>query len=548
MRQNLTVTESSDSVATRTETPLTASTQHVVTRKSGLATTSGHRSLKETGYEQIASFVEFFVWLLVLKAFFIPLFFIPTGSMAETLMGANGIHSCPNCGTEYPVNFVRAPDRPPQDPESIECPNCRWRQRYSDIRGLLRDTSGDRVMLHGWNYDVGGMFGPRAWDVVVFRNPNEPDVNYIKRLIGLPGQKIEVIDGNVFVNDQVAVKPRRVQEALWFPYYNHDCLPVAPSQSGYFPHWRAATPDNGWSDVRTRRPCFDGLNRDRSAIRFLTNSGDEAVCEINDIYGYNWPEHRDPMRIQGRAPNVVGDIRLSCEVLLSEGEGFVELMVSKHADRFSVRLHRDGRLTLERLLPSGDRETWGQSSVSKPAAPHKLALGVVDYAVIVDVDGVETIRSSAEQYSVSPGRAKELRRQPRPIVIEIAGDHVRATVSGIRIDRDIYYTGRTDSEQDARYPWHAGEDNPLQLGPDEYFVMGDNSPESFDSRYWHTQPLHLGEHYKLGTVPADQMLGRAFFVYMPGFLPLWSGNVMAGDNWTSAPCWLPNVGALRWIH
>lgn len=39
-------------------------------------------------------------------------------------------------------------------------------------------------------------------DVVVFKAPKNPDIEYIKRVIGLPGDKIIIENGNVFVNGQ----------------------------------------------------------------------------------------------------------------------------------------------------------------------------------------------------------------------------------------------------------------------------------------------------------------------------------------------------------
>ncbi len=44
---------------------------------------------------------------------------------------------------------------------------------------------------------------PQRGDVVVFRLPSEPSTNYIKRLVGMPGDRISVRNKRVYVNDEL---------------------------------------------------------------------------------------------------------------------------------------------------------------------------------------------------------------------------------------------------------------------------------------------------------------------------------------------------------
>jgi len=60
------------------------------------------------------------------------------------------------------------------------------------------------------NLFSGRIFGsdPNRGDIVVFRQPKDDSVDFIKRVIGLPGDRIQMHDGLLYINDQPVVRER----------------------------------------------------------------------------------------------------------------------------------------------------------------------------------------------------------------------------------------------------------------------------------------------------------------------------------------------------
>src|SRR3954470_22158527 len=90
-------------------------------------------------------------------------------------------------------------------------------QPFNIPSGSMRDTLliGDYLFVSKYSYGYthysfpfspplfsGRIFGtpPQRGDVVVFKLPRDDSVDYIKRVIGLPGDKIQVKEGLLYIN------------------------------------------------------------------------------------------------------------------------------------------------------------------------------------------------------------------------------------------------------------------------------------------------------------------------------------------------------------
>ncbi|KXG75180.1 Signal peptidase I S [Fervidicola ferrireducens] len=63
---------------------------------------------------------------------------------------------------------------------------------------------GDRILVNKYIY----RFEPiKRGDIVVFKYPDDPKQTFVKRVIGLGGDEIEIRDGQLYVNGNLLVEP-----------------------------------------------------------------------------------------------------------------------------------------------------------------------------------------------------------------------------------------------------------------------------------------------------------------------------------------------------
>jgi signal peptidase I len=68
--------------------------------------------------------------------------------------------------------------------------------------------SGEFVIVNKLAYKFGS---PQRGDIIVFRPPRDLELEYIKRVIGLPGDEVVIADGKVRINGQVLEEPYILQ-------------------------------------------------------------------------------------------------------------------------------------------------------------------------------------------------------------------------------------------------------------------------------------------------------------------------------------------------
>ena len=135
---------------------------------------------------------------------------------------------------------------------------------------------------------------PKRGEVVVFRNPNRDDVNYVKRIVGIPGDRVQVKEGRLFVNDQPA---RRTEKPYpkYFKNNGHIKSYIEQFPSGHQHEILETLGDKGAVDntqmytVPAGHYFMMGDNRDNSSdSRFLDQLGfvplDHIVGRVEFIF------------------------------------------------------------------------------------------------------------------------------------------------------------------------------------------------------------------------------------------------------------------------
>jgi signal peptidase I len=426
--------------------------------------------------------------------------------------------------------------------QQTRCPSCGF---YVPANEEAPVANGDRILVLKCIYQFAE---PKRWDVVVFKNPINPTENYIKRLIGLPGDTIEIIDGDVCINGLIARKPPETQKELWMPIYDNDFQPVNPNERAGFNGHRWQTPFNlegsAWR-ISTEDPTRLVLDSPTDQTSVLTY-GAPSANNFTATYAY------DEVYSYVRMPTC-SDLMVRYYVQPSSTEGAVGITLSKQGVDYRAKLDLSGRMTLTQVK-DGRETILAHKEVTPPPTG---AFALVKFA---NVDHQLLFEGNGQELSVDLGRSPQKMEQGPPPAprAQIFGSG-KLTLAHVGLFRDIHYTSDGQGSRGGR----AIEGKPFKLNQDEFFVLGDNSPNSEDGRWW-GQPDMASKGWappRAGVVPRYYMVGKALFVYWPsGFEFPWPqrlktflldnsrNTAMRLLNGLATLRWIPNVGQLRFIY
>lgn len=529
------------------------------------------KSTEDTIKETFESIIIAFVLAFTFRAYVVEAFVIPTGSMAPTLLGAHYTVQCEQCGYRFTVDTpYRGEAVPPLNRAGVGvlCPMCGYRTEFP-VKTL--PDPGDRILVQKYIYSVSE---PRRWDVVVFKNPAWPQQNYIKRLVGLENEKLLIVGGNVFqapLNEagepidresgEVVDRPQwriarktdrrnphweKIQRTVFQPLYFSDYVPLDGGEKvdpvttaqkrvrAWELPWQAVTGD--WDFRGARGYVYTPKDRHASTGRIEFDMSHTRSLAAR--YAYD--------QFRGAPDEPIDEIRLAADVR-ADGPGVsVSLETTARLtdlmqEAAPVRAHfaSDGTVRLERQVTDENGAAIWQVLTDDDGQPRQVKLGAleagetraielwhVDHELLVWADGACIMRHPIDLTLEFVKAHRAVSDRPA-VAIEVVG--APATLFDVALERDLYYGPR---DSGASRALHASGNEPLEIGPDRFFVLGDNGPVSQDGRYWGfdeqrggdgksglnpwiRQRLFDGDADAEGFVPRELMMGRAFFVYFP---------------------------------
>ena len=381
-------------------------------------------------------------------------------SMAPAFWGEHVEANCEECGYAFRVG-----EQPSGLPDRLVCPNCGCRSVSS---ATTESRSAYRVGVVPCHKSEGALKLAR-WDVVAVRASGDRPA-MIKRVIGLPGESIEFIDGDVFANGSLVRKPLDVAAAMR--------VPVFDSQFSSADVLRRFRPQEGAKDWRVDQGVWKYLPSSQSVgtqwlgyeqWRCVSSSRPrDHVVSVEDWYSANANINRNL--------NATGDIWARIELGATK-DGRADIAVDLGAKVYVYKIDLGARrVSFEDRSTSFEADALNSSSMTPDGeSPLRIDVCTFDRQLTLLVNGrlVESI-----DLSPADGAEGAVDASQALSMVRIGGGGELLSVERFQLWRDIYYFDERT--------WKQSDDRGARLiaGANEYLLVGDNVPMSVDCRHW----------------------------------------------------------------
>jgi len=414
-------------------------------------------------------------------------FVVPTGAMSPAIYGVHCYKVCDHCGYRFAVGLSYRLNPGPSDTTVTNCTNC---GRSATITPSDATISGDRIVSNKLGQ-------PKRWDAIVFRPPDQPDTMYVMRLVGMPGEEIEIRDGDVFADGRRLRKvPSQVPE-LWLPVHDTAFTLTGPTLDNE-PRWRSLSDEEAcWQWDVDRGWQFVGETGMRDELAFSGPVLDQFAYNAQVQWGSYAGSFPDSQEWQN-----VRDIKVTCAVSQFRGDGQIGFNWGFGNDRVAARLSAAGDVEIVRMAhedddsaPDGGQEqSRSQGQLAAPLIDSNLTFAFRDWTAYVKQND-SVIASLAFDDDQPAGQANEADEGQQ---IGIFAEDCEVVLKRIQLFRDVHYLSAAEMEPRA----FSSTSESIQLDDKQCWVLGDNSRQSKDSRFF-------------GPVSSDSVKGVVDCIYWP---------------------------------
>ncbi len=480
--------------------------------------------------ETIESIVIAFVLAFLFRTFEAEAFVIPTGSMSPALQGQHKDVCCSECGYRFRTTASSEGDGRQRmiarqrnqrlrfgayqddfsglDVLAGVCPMCRQTMAfrtdlpqgvpsYINLKEVEQETSypGDRILVNKYCYLNKD---PDRWDVVVFKFPGNGEMNYIKRLVGLPGEQLQLYQGDVFARllgeeseFSIQRKPPEKQQAMFQTVHDTDFESATLYGAGWPLRWAPVAPvetaSKGWQvDAKIEGQTVEQRYQVASdkadpiawlryrhllptthdwtvARRFSTSGEYQGTTKdqwlgairpqlIRDFNAYNAQLERRQVRAAGwKLPEKslgmhwVGDLAIRCEVDIEKPEGELLLDLVEAGKHFACKIDlTSGQATLtidgfESFAPVATTSIVksGNYELLFANVDDQLLLWVDDQLIDFGDTRYDPEQIFGDREKMIPQTSEEEPGDLAPVGIGARGASL--TVERLEVMRDIYY-------------------------------------------------------------------------------------------------------------